>query len=44
MAAIDANHSLVTWYSSNVQKDEGWAFGIFDITDIWQGTIDFSKL
>jgi hypothetical protein len=44
IAPIDATRSLTTWYSGNVDKDEGWVLGIFDITDIWQGTIDFSKL
>jgi hypothetical protein len=44
VATIDANRSLVTWYSGDVDKDEGWAFGMFDTTDIWQGTIDFTKI
>jgi hypothetical protein len=41
---LDATHTLVTWYSGDVDKDEGWAFGMFDTTDIWQGTIDFAKI
>ncbi len=44
VATIDATRSLVTWYSGDVGKDEGWAFGMFDTTDIWQGTIDFTKI
>jgi hypothetical protein len=44
VATIDATRSLVTWYSGDVDKDEGWAFGMFDTTDIWQGTIDFAKI
>ncbi|MEP7121703.1 MAG: sialidase family protein [Byssovorax sp.] len=44
VATVDATRSLVTWYSGNIDKDEGWAFGLFDTTDIWQGTIDFSKI
>jgi len=44
VATIDATHSLLSWYSGNLVKDEGWALGMFDITDIWQGTLDFSKL
>jgi hypothetical protein len=44
VVTLDADHSLVSWYSSNVPKDEGWVFGMLDISDIWQGTIDFSKL
>lgn len=44
VATIDATRSLVTWYSGDIDKDEGWAFGMFDTTDIWQATIDFSKI
>jgi hypothetical protein len=44
IATIDADHSLVTYYSGNLQKDESWLAGMLDITDIWQGTIDFTKL
>src|SRR5262249_3863591 len=44
MATIDDTHALLTWYSGNIMLDERWVTGIFDITDIWQGTLDFSKL
>jgi hypothetical protein len=44
IATIDADHSLLSWYSGNLAKDEGWALAMFDITDIWQGTLDFTKL
>jgi hypothetical protein len=44
VATIDADHSLVSWYSGNLAKDESWVTAMFDITDIWQGTIDFTKL
>ena len=44
VATLDATHALLSWYSGNVTKDEGWALGMFDVTDIWQGTLDFSKL
>ncbi len=44
IADIDPTHALVTWYSGNLDKDESWATAMFDVTDIWQGTIDFSKL
>jgi len=43
-ATIDKDRVLVTWYSGNLEKDEAWLGGMLDITDIWQGTIDFSKL
>ncbi len=44
VATIDDTHALVTWYSGELDRDEAWTFGLFNITDIWQGTIDFSKL
>ncbi len=43
-ADVDATHGLVTWYSGELEKDEDWLFGMLDPTDIWQGTIDFTKL
>lgn len=44
VANIDADHALLSWYSSNLQKDPGWALAMFETTDIWQGTVDFTKL
>jgi hypothetical protein len=44
VADVDANTILTTWYSGNLQKDEGWALGMFDVTDIWKAEIDFTKL
>jgi len=44
VATIDTDHSLVSWYSGNVPKDEAWSTGIFEPTDIWTGVIDFTKL
>jgi hypothetical protein len=44
MASIDQDRVLVTWYAGNLEKDAAWLFAMLDITDIWQGTIDFSKL
>lgn len=43
-ATIDADRTLLTWYAGNLEKDEGWLFGMLDVSDVWQGTIDFSKL
>jgi hypothetical protein len=43
-ADLDANRTLVTWYSSNIQDDENWVLGILDASDIRVGIIDFSKL
>lgn len=44
VADIDATRVLLTWYSGDLEKDEGWIFGMLSRTDIWQGTVDFSKL
>ncbi|MEO7328333.1 MAG: sialidase family protein [Minicystis sp.] len=44
VATIDATHALLSWYSGDLDRDEAWTFGLFNITDIWQGTIDFDKL
>jgi hypothetical protein len=44
VATIDADHALLSWYSGNLQKDEPWVLAMFDKTDIWQGTLDFTKL
>jgi hypothetical protein len=41
---IDPHTILASWYSGNLQKDESWAFGMFDITDIWRAKIDFDLL
>ncbi|HVV87127.1 MAG TPA: sialidase family protein [Kofleriaceae bacterium] len=43
-ADVDADHGLVTWYSSDLGDDRAWLFAILDPSDIWQGTIDFTRL
>jgi hypothetical protein len=35
---------LATYYSGDLEKDEGWIFGILDLTDIWRALIDPKKL
>ena len=44
VAPIDADRSFVSWYAGDLEKDEAWVTGMFDLTDIWLGTIDFTKL
>lgn len=44
VAMLDANRARVSWYSGDLDKDETWATGIFDLTDIWIGTIDLSRV
>jgi hypothetical protein len=44
IAPIDDTKMLVTWYSSDVVDDPPWTWGMLGLTDVWQGTIDLSKL
>jgi hypothetical protein len=44
VAPIDRDRVLVTWYSSPLVFDDPWATAIFASTDIWQATIDLSRL
>ena len=40
----DVDHGLVTWYSSDIADDRAWLFAILAPSDIWQATIDFTRL
>jgi len=42
--SIDDTRMLVTWYSGDLVDDDDWFRGMLLLTDIWQGTIDLSKL
>jgi hypothetical protein len=44
VATIDATHSLLSWYSSALSNDVAWSIAMLESTDIWLGTLDFSKL
>ncbi|HEX7844033.1 MAG TPA: sialidase family protein [Kofleriaceae bacterium] len=44
VAPIDRDRVLVTWYSSPLVRDQSWALAIFGSSDIWQATIDLSRL
>jgi hypothetical protein len=33
---------LVTWYSTPLDMDVAWLYGIVGPTDIWQATLDLS--
>lgn len=35
---------LVTWYSSDVADDPNWLFGMAGLTDIWQASLDLTRL
>ncbi len=43
-ADVDADHVLVTWYSSNVGQDGPWARTILEASDIWQTTFDMRTM
>jgi len=43
-AMLDANRAAVAWYSGDLDRDESWQTAMFDLTDIWLGTIDFSRV
>jgi hypothetical protein len=44
VAPIDENRWLATWYSSDVEDDANWLVGMLGLTDIWQATLDLSRL
>jgi hypothetical protein len=44
VAMIDDTHALVSWYSGDLELDRPWVLAMFDLTDIWHGVIDLSKL
>jgi hypothetical protein len=44
IAPIGGDRYLITWYSSRVDRDRSWLLGILGATDIWQATLDLSKL
>ncbi|HSQ62318.1 MAG TPA: hypothetical protein VLM85_03860 [Polyangiaceae bacterium] len=41
---LDPNRALVGWYSGDLDLDRPWVLAMFDLTDVWRGTIDFTKL
>jgi hypothetical protein len=44
IAMADSTHAVVSWYSGDLQADRPWVLGMFDLTSIWTGTIDLSRL
>ena len=44
IAPLDDHRFLTTWYSSDVVDDPNWLIGMAGKTDIWQATLDLSKL
>jgi hypothetical protein len=44
VAFTDATHARVVWYAGDVQQDEAWALSMLGPTNIWLGTIDFSRV
>jgi len=41
---IDDHRFITSWYSGDIPTDESWIFAMFNLTDIWTATLDFSKL
>jgi hypothetical protein len=44
IAFTDPTHAAVSWYSSDLAEDEPWLLGMADLSDIWLGQLDFTKL
>ncbi|MGZ3422364.1 MAG: hypothetical protein ACXVEE_31130, partial [Polyangiales bacterium] len=44
VAPVDDTKWLTTWYSSDVEDDANWLVGMLGLTDIWQATLDLSRL
>jgi hypothetical protein len=44
VAPIDRDRVLVTWYSSPLVFDDPWSTAVFAASDIWQATLDLSRL
>jgi hypothetical protein len=43
-ADTDADHGVITWYSSDIAVDDPWSRALLDAADIWKAHIDFTKL
>ncbi len=43
-AMLDDHRAVVGWYSGDLERDEPWVTAIFNLTDIWLGTIDLSRV
>jgi len=43
-AMLDDHRAVVGWYSGDLDRDEPWVTAIFNLTDIWLGTIDLSRV
>jgi len=44
VAMMDDHRASVHWYAGDLYKDEAWVLAMFDITDVWEATVDFSLL
>jgi hypothetical protein len=42
VAFTDATHARVVWYAGDIPSDQAWYLSMFEPTNIWLGTIDFS--
>lgn len=44
IAMIDDHRASLHWYSGDIYADKPWVLAMFDITDIWEATLDLSLL
>ena len=44
IADLDADRSIVTWYSGELRSDHPWFLGMLEASDIWAATIDWKKI
>ena len=43
-AMLDSNRIVTSWYSGDIYLDQTWPLGMLNLTDIWLGTIDLSRV
>jgi hypothetical protein len=43
-APLPDGRIVATWYSGDISADDTWLLGMYAATDIWQATLDLSKL
>jgi hypothetical protein len=44
VAMLDDSRAIVGWYSGDLARDEPWITAMIDLSDVWVGTIDLSRV
>jgi hypothetical protein len=44
VAPLGGGRFVTAWYSGDLEQDRPWILGMIDLTDIWQATLDLSKI